>query len=180
LSLAAIVENEEDSALDLNQVISSLPSLEGLPTESAEDDADEKPTKAEKKKLKALEERCKHLTNKVEKKNPDLRTAQQERSKAEKKTKDTIAEHKLEFARAKAALEEGFRDRYEKLRKTKGTQEELRKADQNKLGCLPFVKNIRNWCLLDRLEWLTSEIVEFDRQKSGSVRPALLVSLLIS
>lgn len=42
---------------------------------------------------------------------------------------------------------------------------------------LPFFeKNLRNWYMLDRLEWLTVEIIEFDRQKNGSGHLANLVS----
>ncbi len=38
-----------------------------------------------------------------------------------------------------------------------------------------FEKDIRNWYLLDRLKWLTVEIVEFDRQKNCSSQPSNLV-----
>jgi hypothetical protein len=46
----------------------------------------------------------------------------------------------------------------------------LGKWDRRKASDYPgkFERDIRNWYLLDRLKWLTVEIVEFDRLRSGS------------
>ena len=39
-----------------------------------------------------------------------------------------------------------------------------------------FEKYLRNWYMLDKMEWLTVEIIEFDCQKNGSGYPPNLVS----
>jgi hypothetical protein len=45
----------------------------------------------------------------------------------------------------------------------------LGKSDRRKASDYPgkFERDVRNWYLLDRLEWLTVEIVEFDGLRSG-------------
>ena len=57
----------------------------------------------------------------------------------------------------------------------------LGKWDRRKASDYPgkFERDIRNWYLLDRLEWLTVEIVEFDGLRSGGQLTPLVSSRYI-
>lgn len=87
---------------------------------------------ANEKRLKALEEKCKSLEEEILKKDRDLIAAQQERNLARKEAKDALSEHEAVLERTKTTLQAEFRDRYEKLRTTKGTAEELQKVTEGK------------------------------------------------
>ncbi|KAE9378738.1 hypothetical protein N431DRAFT_450683 [Stipitochalara longipes BDJ] len=96
--------------------------------------AEPKLTKAEKKKIKSLKERCNSLETKFAKKERELKAVQHERNIAQKETKEAkshLEKEACEYSEAlkhtKMTLEAHFNERYENLRKTKGTNEVLEK-----------------------------------------------------
>jgi hypothetical protein len=124
-----------DSALSIP---STAPQL-GFPlNEVLRNIPEPKLTKAEKKKIKSLQDRCTSLEQKLEKKERDLKATQHERNKARKETKEaeaklaeTYVQHAKVMKETKAALETEFHGRYEKLSQSKGTNEELERIKLN-------------------------------------------------